>query len=372
MSVKVCHVISGYIRDNGRVFQRQCKSLQKFGFEVSLLTNDGEIDEIKDGIRIYSCKRFWKNRFKVLFFAKYQFLESAINIDADIYQLHSPELISLGLSLQKIGKKVVYDAHEDLPRHILEKEWLPLFSRKFISFFVEKFMRRYLSKYNHIISPHLHVINDLKSINSSCTLITNFPIVNTKRSFSLNKYLAREKTLCYTGTVYEYSNQEFILKALNDISDLKYRTVGYISDQQLDQLSNIKSYSRCNFGALIPFNQMNNFYDNTIIGIVVYDYKLNLGNKLGSYGTNKIFEYMEAGIPFICTDYELWKLIIDKYNCGIYVEPQNTNQIRDALNFLLTNPEKAYEMGQNGRKAVMQEYNWEKEEISYIEIFKEI
>jgi glycosyltransferase involved in cell wall biosynthesis len=68
----------------------------------------------------------------------------------------------------------------------------------------------------------------------------------------------------------------------------------------------------------------------------------------------------------------LWKLIIDKYNCGIYVEPQNTNQIRDALNFLLTNPEKAYEMGQNGRKAVMQEYNWEKEEISYIEIFKEI
>ena len=122
---QICHVISGYYRTDARVFQRQCKSLKNNGFEVSVLTNDGEPKEIIDGIPIYSCKKFYNSRIKILLFSTKQFYEKAIIIDADIYQLHSPELLPLGKKLKRLGKKVVYDAHEHMPMHILEKDWIP-------------------------------------------------------------------------------------------------------------------------------------------------------------------------------------------------------------------------------------------------------
>lgn len=367
---KICHVISGYFRNDARVFQRQCKSLHKAGFEICLLTNDGESEEILDGIKIFTCKTFWKNRFKVLLFARHQFYQKSIEIDADIYQMHSPELITLGLALKKLGKTVMYDAHEDLPRHILEKEWIPAFMRKTISRLVEGFMNKSLAKYDEIISPHTHVVKYLKGINKNVTLITNYPIISNSREFSVENYLGRDKIICYTGTVYEYSNQEAILDAMLYIPDIKYEIAGYIGEQHLQRLSVHKVFDRVKFRGRIPWSQMRNFYDRTIIGLVIYDYKYNLGYKLGSHATNKIFEYMEAGIPFISTDYILWKEITDKHDCGICVEPGNITQIKDAITFLLNNPKKAFEMGQNGRRAVIEEYNWSTQERVYVEIFK--
>ena len=78
---------------------------------------------------------------------------------------------------------------------------------------------------------------------------------------------------------------------------------------------------------------------------------------------------MEAGIPFICTDYILWKGIVDIYKCGIYVEPGNVEQITSAIKFLFGNPNVAYEMGQNGRKAVQEKFNWHTQEKIYLDLF---
>jgi len=79
---------------------------------------------------------------------------------------------------------------------------------------------------------------------------------------------------------------------------------------------------------------------------------------------------MEAGLPIICTDFDLWKEIIDKYNCGIYVQPNDIEGIKNAICYLINNKKEAYEMGQNGRKAVLLEYNWETQEKEYLKIFK--
>ena len=117
---------------------------------------------------------------------------------------------------------------------------------------------------------------------------------------------------------------------------------------------------------------MQEFYHKNRLGVVVYDYKLNLGYKLGSYGTNKIFEYMETGLPFICTDYILWKEIVDENNCGICVEPGNAEQITNAIQYLIDHPALAYQMGQNGRKAVLNKYNWRTQEIAYVDLFEKL
>ena len=132
----ICHVISGYYRTDARVFQRQCKSLKNSGFKVSVLTNDGDPEEIIEGVPIYRCNKVYNSRIKTLILASHQFYEKAKIIDADVYQLHSPELLPLGMKLKGLGKKVVYDAHEHMPMHILEKEWIPKTFRIYLALMI--------------------------------------------------------------------------------------------------------------------------------------------------------------------------------------------------------------------------------------------
>jgi glycosyltransferase involved in cell wall biosynthesis len=365
----VCHVISGYFRNDARVFLRQCKSLHNHGFDVSILTNDGDPDEVLDGIRVIDCKKRWP-RWKTLLMAKRQFLAKALEIDADVYQLHSPELLPLGLALKKAGKKIVYDAHEDMPRHILEKEWLPYFSRRAIATGFERYMHHALRRYDEIVSPHSHVVAAFQELLGKGVLIANFPLVGGNWDFSPGEYCARNDVLCYSGTVYAYSNQEEVVEALERFDRLQYRIAGYIDEEHARRLKAMPAGNQVAILGRLSRPDLHEFYRSALIGVVIYDYKLNLGDRLGSYGTNKVFEYMEAGLPFICTDYILWKDIVDRHDCGICVAPGEPDEIAAAIDYLLQDRERAYRMGQNGRKAVLDEFNWSSEEKKYVELFR--
>src|SRR5690606_34947857 len=83
--------------------------------------------------------------------------KKAISLDADIYHFHDPELLRFALRIKRKGKKVVYDAHEDVPRQIMAKYWIPNFFRKIISILVENY-ENYVSKRIHgvvVSTPHI-------------------------------------------------------------------------------------------------------------------------------------------------------------------------------------------------------------------------
>src|SRR5690625_6021755 len=46
----------------------------------------------------------------------------------------------------------------------------------------------------------------------------------------------------------------------------------------------------------------------------------------------KFFEYMNAGLPIICSHFPQWKTFIDKYNCGIAVDPYDEDRKSTRLN----------------------------------------
>jgi len=98
----------------------------------------------------------------------------------------------------------------------------------------------------------------------------------------------------------------------------------------------------------------------------------NTGGKQGSLGNTKIFEYMMSGIPVICTNFILWKEIINKFNCGICVEPNNNEEIAKAISYIKNNTDEALKMGENGRKAVEKEFNWETQEKKLLDLYTEL
>jgi len=370
--MRICHVISGYFRKDARVFQRQCLSLKRAGYDVSILTNDGEPDEILEGIPVRSCRLHWPQRWKVLLAAKRQFMPEVLQLNADVYQLHSPELLPLVPLLKRLGKAVVYDAHEDLPRHLLEKEWVPAAFRRPLAFVAERYLRRTLRRVDDVISPHSHVVSHLQRTVGKGTLVANFPIVHPLPTGSETEFASRPPAICYTGTVYAYSNQEATLDAIADFPEVRYRVAGYIDAGHREALERRPGAKQAEYLGRIGRAELRALYRSCVAGLAIYDYKHNLGWKLGSYGTNKVFEYMEAGLPLICTDYTLWRDIVDRYDCGVCVQPGSVEEIRAAIRYVLTDRARAFKMGQNGRRAVLEEFNWTSEERKYLGVFERL
>lgn len=367
--IKVCHLASGYFRDNPRIFYRQCLSLKKNDYSVSLLLNDGIKEQIINDIKIKSTNKKFNNRILDILLCTFIFFGPSVKEKADIYQLHSPELIPLGLLLKLLGKSVTYDAHEDMESHILEKKTIPFFLRNFISKVFTLFMNLALRFFDGVITPHNHVLDKLIKINPNSKLVTNFPLSNIDITHSYEDYVKRGDIVCYSGTVYPHSQQSEIIKAVIDHPRAQYHVAGFIPEEMKNKYRKISDLKKFKFHGLMPSNKLIEFYNYCSLGVCIFPYMGNLGGKQGTYAVNKLFEYMEAGLPVVCSDYSLWKDIIDKYKCGLYVDPYSLPQIKNAISFILDNKDEAYLMGLNARKAIEKEFNWNISEKEYLSSF---
>ncbi len=364
----ICIVLSGYQRDNPRIFERQSISLLQAGFNVSILVDDGLGDANVKGINIYSLKT--STRLKRLFFSSFFFYKKTLELNSDKYFIHSPELIPLGLFLKLKGKKIYYDAHEDLPNLILDKRIN--FFIKGILFYISKiFLNISLKFFDGVTTPHLHVKKKVLKINKKTNLVENFPLKYSAKEFDLENYLERGEVLIYTGTIYPHSNQKEVLEVLNNRKKTKYLLAGYMPEEMKKLFNDFNKKNQVDFLGYCNYSELENIYNRASVGISIIDYKKNLGGILGTFAVNKIFEYMSYGLPIICSDYKSWQKIVKDYDCGICVEPKNFNQIESAIDYLLENKKEAFEMGRRGRKAVLEKYNWKEIEAPFLKTFKD-
>ena len=79
---------------------------------------------------------------------------------------------------------------------------------------------------------------------------------------------------------------------------------------------------------------------------------------------------MAAKLPIITSDFPLWTEIIDGNHCGLVVDPKNPNEIAEAMEYLIIHPEEARRMGENGRRAVIEKYNWQREEQNLLRLYE--
>lgn len=115
-------------------------------------------------------------------------------------------------------------------------------------------------------------------------------------------------------------------------------------------------------------HEANEIYSNCRVGIIIYQ---PISNHIYSQ-PNKLFEYMAAGLPIVCSNFELWKEIVEDNNCGICVDPTNSEDVRKACEYLVEHYEEGEQMGKNGRKAVETKFNWNQESVKLIDLYKEL
>lgn len=72
---------------------------------------------------------------------------------------------------------------------------------------------------------------------------------------------------------------------------------------------------------------------------------------------SKLYESMAAELPVIlCVDGEA-RRIMEKYDCGLFVEPENATMLAEKINYLYNHKVFASELGKNGRVGAIKEFD---------------
>ncbi len=360
MSVRVCHFTSAHKSNDIRIFHKECSSLAKAGYEVYLVAQ-GESRE-ENGVHVVGCGNP-KGRFERMFLFSKTIYKKAESLDCDIYHFHDPELLIYAKKLKKSGKIVIFDSHEDVPRQILAKTYIPAVLRKMVSKLFEKY-EVYISKQiDGIVTVIEHIKNVFTQAGiNNVAVVKNFP---SKNDVIFANDEEKENAVCYVGGISPERGISDIVEAMNFV-DSKLYIAGSVSETYKEQLIELNTSGNIEFTGFLSKSDVEKLYSKCKVGLCVLHPTPNHINSLAI----KIFEYMSCGIPVVCSNFPVWKEIIEKYDCGICVEPQNIEKISDSINFLLNNPEKTKEMGKNGRSAVEEILNWETQEEILLDFYR--
>ena len=367
---RICHMTCVHQRYDTRIFQKECRSLADHGYDVSLIVADGKGNEVKDGIKIFDVGSNkvsrWKRMTKITNLIKKQ----AIELDCEMYHFHDPELMFTGLALQRRGKKVIIDMHEDYPSYIAEANYIPM--RKLAAFLYEKLEVYAVRRFSGVVTTRQVINARLTKFNTHIQMITNFPRLATNFK-GHNVDDDKTPVIAFAGAINGNWRQRLVIRAIERIDNVKYLLAGPVSESYLESLKSLKGWSKVEYLGEVPYSKVCEMYEQATIGVAVYHYCNNMGGKEGNLANTKLFEFMNYGLPCICTDFRLWKQIVEQEEkCGICVNPDNAEEFVNALQFLIEHPEERKQMGKNARRAAEKSYNWECQEKLLLDFYQKL
>jgi glycosyltransferase involved in cell wall biosynthesis len=366
--VSVAHLTSVHARYDTRIFLKECRSLASGDFRTALIVADDRGDERIEGIEIVDVGRP-RSRMQRASVTLRRMKERALGLDADIYHLHDPELLMIAGSLMRNGKSVIFDSHEDVPVQIHSKQYIYRPVRWLLAAVYEKYQSRVCRGLDGVIAPTPLITDKFLTINPNSVTISNFPLLD-EFDASGNVEEGERTNVCYLGGISENRGIREMVRALEMVeSDTRLVLCGRFEDECVrDDVSRYPGWSRVDDRGWADRESLRAVLHQSVAGLVTLHPR---ENYVDAYPI-KMFEYMSAQVPVICSDFPLWREIIEGNDCGICVDPLNAQAIAEAIEYLTRNPVRAREMGENGRKAIERKYNWTVEERKLIRFYEQL
>ena len=368
MTKHVCHITTVHPWGDVRIFHKQCKSLAKAGYKVTLLVANGPKGSKEiEGVEVIGIPVTYSSRVQRIQKAPKVLFKAALALDADSYHFHDPEFLKMGLKLKKRGKEVIYDVHEDVPRQILGKTWIgpgPL--RKLISQVFERYENRIAKQLSAIVAATPFIRDRFLKVNRNTVDVNNFPKLEELGVPA--PFAEKEPAICYVGGITVMRGIREMMQACESAT-FKIHLAGKFGTEALEQeIAAMPAWPLITNHGFVDREAVKAIYDRSMVGLVTLHPAINYLDALPV----KMFEYMAAGIPVIASNFPLWQTIVDKNQCGITVDPLDPLAIRKGIEELLADPEKAARLGANGRAAVEQEYNWGQENIKLLKLYADL
>jgi glycosyltransferase involved in cell wall biosynthesis len=347
---------------DNRIFHKQARSLVKAGYRVTLIAQHDRHEVVND-VEIIPLSKSHNRMLRML--RTVIAFRLALKQKADVYHFHDPELIPVCLILKLLGKRVIYDVHEDYPSQIITKHWIPSILRKPLSILmniVERIGARVFDGIVVVSDSHKERFPEEKRV-----VISNFPSLEYFKELMKPREIQSELPVAiYTGLLSRKRGIKQVVEAFSLLKGVELWLVGRFDERSFQEEIEPSISSNVKIWGLKPFEEVVKLLKGANIGISCL---LPLPIYLNTLPT-KILEYMAAGIPIVASDFPFYRDFVD--GCGLLVNPLDPEDIARAVRQLLDNPELMQDMGKEGQRRVKEIYNWEQESQKLLSFYRRI
>lgn len=274
--------------------------------------------------------------------------------------------------IRNSGKQIplILDLHENYPYAVTTYNWTKGFFRSLLSRpeSWKKKEREYLSYADRIIVLSEDFRDALlqqypRLPKESFTILPNVPDLNQMAAgeapVPVTGFEKGVTVVLYFGVVAERRGIFDVLDVFSTLSGTNHPSAFLVigpvdkKDRNLffERIASESLKGRVRYIPWIDMSELQAYLD--IADICIAPFHKNPQHESGV--ANKIFDYMLGGLPVIASDCGPQKKLIEKCRCGMIYA--NKEQMKEAIITLSADPALRKEMGENGKKAILSEYN---------------
>ena len=382
--IKICILLNGPVNNDSRVI-KVIKTLSK-KYIVHLFYMGGNSDDqniFNENVKLfyYDFSRSLKTKLILhsFFWNEFNFLiKEVLKRQVEYHTVWANDFPTLYPSYKiasKLNAKLVYDAHEIYLETLNQffpvntsffKSCLFNFSLFIMKTFGRHYEKKLIRKANRVITVNQSLADYfMKSYSiSNIDVVMNLPYSSNKNSSSVKdfrktfSFKKSDLLLIYQGVLNNGRGLELIIESINK-TPKKIKLIilgdGFLKKRLIDLVATLKLESRVKFIDKVPIDELLNYTCGADIGINILE-EFNLSKKLAS--PNKLFEYIHAEIPVVCSKTIENQKVLKKYQIGIMVD----NDIVDISNKISNLIEEDFKDYKQACKLASQEYNWQKQE----------
>lgn len=363
--IRIAHLSTAHHRNELRVHLKECNSLSAAGYDVFFFVADGLGDEKVGNVRVVDVGAV-SGRLQRMVICPWRLLSAALKVNARIYHFHDPEILPVALFLKRKSAAVIYDSHEDVPRAIHSRTWIPRWIRGLVSFSFESLENFIARRLTWIVGATPLIADRFRAAGCNSTAINNFPLASEIQQGGPQK--KKLNRICFLGGISLARGVREIIVALESLDVVLTLAGPFDSHETEKALSVIPGWSKVDYKGNISRKAVMEIMAESMVGMICY---LPEPNHINAY-PNKLFEYMSAGLPVVASDFPLWREIVEGNKCGICVDPTDPAAIARAVDRLISDSDAAGVAGESGRRAVTTLYNWNSEEQKLLQLYKNV
>lgn len=369
---RVAHISSAHQRNDIRIFVKECSSLARAGYDVRLYVGDDNGEAVVNGVNIHDVGASAPGRFRRMIIKPWRIWSALRRNKEKVVHFHDPELIPITLLLHWAGTSVVYDAHEDVPRQILSKPWLPNGTRRLIAGLFEAVENFAARRYTAVVTATPHIAARFARIGARTLDINNYPLPNelvaVPQPDQQTAPQAKSRSICYIGGISAIRGVREIIAAL-PTANATLLLAGPFENAALEaELRAMPGWRNVQYKGVVSREGVRDILAEASIGLVLFHPMPNHIHAL----PNKMFEYMSASVPVMASNFAMWLDIIERSGAGRCANPEDPSDIARVLREMLDDPESLRRHAQAGRHAVETEFNWVSEERKLLDLYADL
>lgn len=293
---------------------------------------------------------------------------------SDFYHAHDLNTLLAGyLAKKRLGGKLIYDSHElYVERNTLPK---PTPRAKKVVGLLEGFL---LKSVDQVITVNKSIAKELKKRYKIKlpAVVMNTPkynLVEKPKSLRLELGIpAGEKIIIYSGSITFNRGLEQLIESLQYLENYVLVLMGFGRESYLEELRMVahkaKVENRLYFFGPVPHEEVPVYVAGADVGAAPI---INASLSYYLCSPNKLFEFIQAGIPAIGSNFPELSAVIEGYKIGYTFDPEDPKNIAETIQKVFEDPKKYQQMKKNTREAA-KIYNWEREQEKLLKVYSDL